>query len=60
VHELRKAKGHEHHYVSGAAFRFDVPVMNSRQSLQERQIGGTSSAFFAAGESAWREEKPLK
>src|ERR1700680_2541469 len=43
LHELRKVKGHEQSHGSSAAFRFEGPVMDSRQSVQDLQIGGTGA-----------------
>jgi len=40
LHELRKQKGHGQVFDASAAFRFEVPVANLQQAVQELQIGG--------------------
>jgi hypothetical protein len=48
-HELGKQEGHSQIHDSGAAFRFEAPMMNLLHSMQELQIGGTGAATPAAG-----------
>jgi hypothetical protein len=47
LHELRKAKG-TGSYDFWCRFRFEAPGANSRQTVQELQIGGTSELEPAA------------
>jgi hypothetical protein len=35
------SKGHQQTYDSSAAFRFEIPGIDSQQVVQEFQIGGT-------------------
>jgi hypothetical protein len=56
--ELRKVDGHWQISDSSAAFLFEIPVLDSRQVVQEFQIDGTG-VLQSSGATARQAFKPI-